>query len=100
MQKEYLKLLNFILAFIILIVNISIYIPQLFDIIKSGGGPMGFGYLFFFPLIFLILFTIPSVITLIRIKKISQSLFTINIIGFIVHLFTFICFYDLIFYKH
>ncbi len=80
--------------------NLGLYIPITFDILQSSGGSMGYGYFILPLLLVLIVFSIPAIIGSIKYKTFSKKLFIFNIIGFILHLWAFITFYDLIFYAH
>ncbi|WP_445748056.1 hypothetical protein [Polaribacter sp.] len=75
-----MKKINFLLAIILIIVNIY-FIPLTIINIKNSGGAMGFGLLLAPFTIFINLFVIPAFIVLKEKYRENKFLFVVNLIG-------------------
>ncbi len=74
------KTINRIIAIIIILSNIY-WIPISYEIIKTSGGAMGFGFMFLPFLLFLNILFIPSILIFFNKYKDNTFILSINILG-------------------
>lgn len=85
-KPERLKMINQLMAGVIFLTNIY-FIPLSFSVIKSSGGPMGYGLLLLPILLLSNLLMIPAALTYFRKFKNSTLLLIVNGTGLIWNLF-------------
>ena len=77
-----IKILNFVIAIVIIICNIPLIIVN-FDIIRNQGGPMGIGLIASPILLICNLFLIPAFLSFVAKFNYSKTILFLNILGII-----------------
>ncbi|PZX53366.1 hypothetical protein LV85_01784 [Algoriphagus chordae] len=77
----FIKILNLTFSGFIILSNISVFFPYTFRILKSGGGPFGYGVLLLPITLIGILYLIPASLTLKRKNHYNTTFLWINLTG-------------------
>lgn len=98
MTRKYLKIIHLSIAIIIVVLTIFLYLPLLFCNFELLVNLEFWVELYL--LFIIILFIFPAILSIIQFRKISKTLFFLNSIGLLLHVFVLIHYHDLIFYEH
>jgi hypothetical protein len=81
------KKLNYLIAILLILFNLVFFLPGTYELIRTGGGPWGFGLLVLPVTIVGNLYLIPSSLSFLNKYKQSRVLLGINISGIIGSIF-------------
>jgi len=81
------KKLNYITSVLLILFNLVFFLPGTYELIRSGGGPWGFGLLILPVTIVGNLYLIPSILSFMNKYRMSRVLLGINISGIVGSIF-------------